>query len=79
MVQTITTKLNALGYYPKKVAKSQPPKISATAAIFDHVIQPIWPPMRRTMSAVEAKIQRLPLLGKWFVDIVPTPRPLWDP
>jgi Rhodopirellula transposase DDE domain len=25
-VQTLTTKLNALGYYPKKVAKSQPPK-----------------------------------------------------
>jgi len=27
-VATITTKLNALGYYPKKVAKSQPPKKS---------------------------------------------------
>jgi len=27
-VPTITTKLNALGYYPKKVAKSQPPKKS---------------------------------------------------
>ena len=27
-VQTMTTKLNALGYYPKKVAKSQPPKKS---------------------------------------------------
>jgi hypothetical protein len=27
-VQTITTKLNALGYYPKKVAKSQPQKKS---------------------------------------------------
>ena len=27
-VQTLTTKLNALGYYPKKVAKSQPPKKS---------------------------------------------------
>src|SRR5712691_5803086 len=25
-VPTITAKLNALGYYPKKVAKSQPPK-----------------------------------------------------
>jgi hypothetical protein len=25
-VQTITTKLNALGYYPKQVAKSQPQK-----------------------------------------------------
>lgn len=25
-VQTLTTKRNALGYYPKKVAKSQPPK-----------------------------------------------------
>jgi hypothetical protein len=25
-VQTLTTKLNALGYYPQKVAKSQPPK-----------------------------------------------------
>ena len=25
-VQTITTKLNNLGYFPKKVAKSQPPK-----------------------------------------------------
>jgi len=24
--ETISTKLNALGYYPKKVAKSQPPK-----------------------------------------------------
>jgi hypothetical protein len=27
-VQTIITKLNALGYYPKKVAKSQPQKKS---------------------------------------------------
>jgi hypothetical protein len=27
-VQTLTTKLNALGYYPQKVAKSQPPKKS---------------------------------------------------
>jgi hypothetical protein len=27
-VQTITTKLNALGYYPRKVAKSQPQKKS---------------------------------------------------
>ena len=27
-VQTITTKLNALGYYPQKVAKSQPKKRS---------------------------------------------------
>jgi Rhodopirellula transposase DDE domain len=27
-VQTITTKLNALGYFPKKVAKSQPQKNS---------------------------------------------------
>ena len=25
-VQTLTTNLNALGYYPKKVAKSQPQK-----------------------------------------------------
>jgi Rhodopirellula transposase DDE domain len=25
-VQTITTKLNDLGYFPKKIAKSQPPK-----------------------------------------------------
>jgi hypothetical protein len=27
-VQTLTTKLNGLGYYPKKVAKSQPQKKS---------------------------------------------------
>ena len=27
-VQTITTKLNALGYYPQKVAKSEPKKRS---------------------------------------------------
>jgi hypothetical protein len=27
-VQTLTTKLNALGYYPKKIAKSQPQKKS---------------------------------------------------
>jgi len=27
-VQTLTSKLNALGYYPKKVAKSQPQKKS---------------------------------------------------
>ena len=27
-VQTITTKLNTLGYFPKKVAKSQPQKKS---------------------------------------------------
>ena len=39
-VQTITTKLNALGYYPKKVAKSQPQKKShETDAIFDQVNQ----------------------------------------
>jgi hypothetical protein len=29
-VQTLTPKLNALGYYPKKVAKSQPQKKSLT-------------------------------------------------
>jgi hypothetical protein len=29
-VQTLTTKLNALGYYPKKVAKSPPQKKSQT-------------------------------------------------
>jgi len=29
-VQTLTTKLHALGYYPKKVAKSQPQKKSPT-------------------------------------------------
>jgi hypothetical protein len=31
------------------------------------------------MEAVEATIKRLPHLGKWFVDIVPAPPPLWDP
>jgi transposase len=34
---------------------------------------------KEAMEAVEAKIKRLPRLGKWFVDIVPTPEPLWDP
>ena len=34
---------------------------------------------KEAMEAVEAKIKRLPHLGKWFVDIVPTPLPLWDP
>jgi hypothetical protein len=29
------------------------------------------------MEAVEAKIKRLPHLGKWFVDIVPSPSSLW--
>jgi transposase len=34
---------------------------------------------KEAMEAVEAKIKRLPRLGKWFVDIVPTPAPVWDP
>ena len=34
---------------------------------------------KEAMEAVEAKIKRLPRLGKWFVDIVPTPAPAWDP
>jgi transposase len=34
---------------------------------------------QEAMEAVEAKIKRLPDLGKWFVDIVPPPSPLWDP
>jgi len=34
---------------------------------------------KEAMEAVEATIKRLPHLGKWFVDIVPTPSPLWDP
>ena len=38
-MQTITSKLNALGYYPKKVAKSQPQKIPETDAIFEQVTQ----------------------------------------
>jgi hypothetical protein len=29
------------------------------------------------MDLVEAQIKRLPLLGKWFVDIVPAPPSLW--
>jgi transposase len=33
---------------------------------------------KEAMEAVEAKIKRLPHLGKWFVDISPTPPPLWD-
>jgi hypothetical protein len=33
-VPTITTKLNALGYYPKKVAKSQPQKNSRNRSDF---------------------------------------------
>src|SRR5262244_2931273 len=31
---------------------------------------------KEAMEAVEAKLKRLPHLGKWFVDIVPTPSPL---
>jgi hypothetical protein len=34
---------------------------------------------KEAMEAVEAKIKRLPHLGKWFVDIVPAQLPLWDP
>jgi hypothetical protein len=34
---------------------------------------------QEAMEAVEATIKRLPHVGKWFVDIVPAPRPLWDP
>jgi hypothetical protein len=34
---------------------------------------------KEAMEAVEDKIKRLPHLGKWFVDIVPAPSPLWDP
>ena len=34
---------------------------------------------KEAMEAVEAKIKRLPHLGKWLVDIVPAPLPLWDP
>ena len=38
--QTITAKLNTLGYFPKKVAKSKPQKkINQTDAIFDHLSQ----------------------------------------
>lgn len=33
---------------------------------------------KEAMEVVEAKIQRLPCLGKWFVDIIPTPLSLWD-
>jgi hypothetical protein len=33
---------------------------------------------KEAMEAVEAKIKRLPHLGKWFIDIVPAPLPLWD-
>lgn len=33
-VQTITTKLNALGYYPQKVAKSEPKKRSQKPTLF---------------------------------------------
>src|SRR5215216_1939919 len=33
-VQTITTKLNALGYYPQKVAKSEPKKRSRKPTLF---------------------------------------------
>jgi hypothetical protein len=29
------------------------------------------------MDLVEAQIKRLPLLGKWFVDIGPAPPSLW--
>ena len=39
--QTITTKLNELGYFPKKkVAKTKPQKIPQPDAIFDH-LQPL--------------------------------------
>jgi transposase len=34
---------------------------------------------KEAMEAVETNIKRLPDLGKWFVDIVPAPLPLWDP
>jgi hypothetical protein len=48
-VQTITTKLNALGYSPKKVAKSQPPKKSPKLTRFStRCIGSIRRLMRRT-------------------------------
>ena len=34
---------------------------------------------KEAMAAVEAKIKRLPGLGKWFVDIIPAQAPLWAP
>ena len=34
---------------------------------------------KEAMEAVEAKIKRLPSLGKWFVDIIPAPVPCWAP
>ena len=34
---------------------------------------------KEAMEAVEANIRRFPHLGKWFVDIVPSPLPIWDP
>ena len=34
---------------------------------------------KEAMEAVEAKIKRLPGLGKWFVDIIPAQPPLWAP
>ena len=34
---------------------------------------------KEAMEAVEANIERLPHLGKWCVDIVPAPLPLWEP
>jgi transposase len=34
---------------------------------------------KEAMALVEAQIKRLPHLEKWFVDIVYTPPPIWDP
>jgi len=33
---------------------------------------------KEAREAVEAKIKRLPLVGKWFVDSVPALSPRWD-
>jgi len=34
---------------------------------------------KEALEVVETQITRLPGLEKWFVDIVPSPSPIWDP
>ena len=60
-VQTITSKLNALGYYPKKVAKSQPQKKSRKPTrSSSREPRSTTPPMRQTMSCASRWMPKRP-------------------
>src|SRR5207247_4605404 len=64
--ETIGTKLNQLGYSPKKVAKSHPKKTPR--------VRPGSNSPRKRCRLSKPSGPRLPHLDKWFVDIVsPSP------